>query len=147
MNSFILLSVTMGGLNLAFVLYMLRHAEIDIHITLPWLLVYLILFGAIIGGYSLWTASRITSPLNKISEAIRQMRQGSYAQRLEMAGSYEFTIIQQQFNDMAAQLEQAQANNRQLEETKKQMLADLSHDLRSPIASIQGYARHCTLAW
>ncbi|WP_339273017.1 HAMP domain-containing sensor histidine kinase [Paenibacillus sp. FSL W8-0426] len=98
-------------------------------------------FGACCVVYSLWSARRVTRPLERIASAIQGMKEGEYGERLIIDGGYEFEVIQKSFNEMAEVLERAREDNRKLEREKRQMLADLSHDLKTPITIIQGYAK------
>ncbi|WHY75198.1 HAMP domain-containing sensor histidine kinase [Neobacillus sp. WH10] len=89
--------------------------------------------------YSRWTAGKITSPLRYISEGIRNVANGQFYKRLHFKSNYELQQLQEQFNIMAEKLEKAEMEKKQLEESKQRMLVDISHDLKTPITSIQGY--------
>ncbi|EFM08799.1 integral membrane sensor signal transduction histidine kinase [Paenibacillus curdlanolyticus YK9] len=91
--------------------------------------------------FSRWTANRITGPLEKIVHGIRRMRDGKYQERLSYESNYEFAQIQEHFNRMAAALEHAERDKKELESIKQRMMLDLSHDLKTPITTIQGYAK------
>ncbi|MFD0716323.1 ATP-binding protein [Paenibacillus sp. GCM10027626] len=108
---------------------------------LKWLLLLLVLFIINVYLYSVWTAKRITNPLGKIVHAIRQLRKGQFAQRLSFEASYELALIRDHFNDMLDYMERTEAEKTKLEQSKRRMLVDLSHDLKTPIATIQGYAK------
>ncbi|MNK08770.1 Alkaline phosphatase synthesis sensor protein PhoR [compost metagenome] len=90
--------------------------------------------------YSRWTSTRLTIPLEQISAAIKHMRKGNYDQRLEFRSNEELTTIQECFNDMAEHLQETEQANQILKESKQRMLLDISHDLKTPITTIQGYA-------
>lgn len=90
---------------------------------------------------SWWIARRLTKPLEQMAEIINRMSVGDYSERLQLSGAYELTVIQGKFNAMADSLERSVAENRQLQQNKQRMLADLSHDLKTPITTIQGYAK------
>ncbi|WP_433946312.1 HAMP domain-containing sensor histidine kinase [Paenibacillus sp. SN-8-1] len=90
--------------------------------------------------YSRWTSSRLTIPLEQISAAIKHMREGNYDQRLAFRSNEELTTIQECFNDMAEHLQETEQSNQILKDSKQRMLLDISHDLKTPITTIQGYA-------
>lgn len=101
----------------------------------------LLLFLLAVYGFSRWTARRITGPLELIVQAIRKMRDGQYGERLFYRSDYELTVIQEHFNRMATTLERTEQEKQELERIKQRMLLDLSHDLLTPITTIQGYAK------
>jgi len=101
---------------------------------------FVLLFGINVYVYSRLAAVRLTNPLGKIAAGIRSISNGRYHERLRIEANYELAQIQESFNKMAAKLEQAEANNRRLAESKQRMLVHISHDLRTPITTIQGYA-------
>lgn len=140
-KSYIFFALTLGAVILAFLSLVLDTDRQTINISLWGLFLLLMLFGVNVYVYSLWTVKRITRPLEQISEAIQRMERGQYAERLNITAGYEFMVIQKKFNQMAETLERAELENRRLQDSKRQMLADLSHDLMTPVTTIQGYAK------
>jgi signal transduction histidine kinase len=145
MKSYIFFALTLGMVNVGFLWAVIDMDNEVVELSLPGLLVLLALFGLNTYGYSLWSSRRITRPLEAIAEAIQRMGKGQYSLRLDIAGDYEFSVIQQHFNNMAESLERAEEENRRLQESKRRMLSDLSHDLKTPVTSIQGYAKALSL--
>lgn len=101
---------------------------------------FVLLFGINVYVYSRLAAVRLTNPLGAIAAGIRSVSDGRYHKRLRIEANYELAQIQESFNKMAEKLEQAEASNRRLTESKQRMLVHISHDLRTPITTIQGYA-------
>lgn len=141
LKSYVLFAALLGVIILIFLALILDINNQAVEVNLLQLLLFLVLFGICSLFYALWIAKRITGPLEKIASAIQRMGEGKYNERLSIAGGYEFSVIQQRFNDMAESLERSEAENRRLQEGKRRMLADLSHDLKTPITTIQGYAK------
>ncbi|MCX7922583.1 MAG: HAMP domain-containing histidine kinase [Clostridia bacterium] len=102
---------------------------------------FLLLFLLNIYLYSRWTAKKISSPLNKITEAINKMSGGNPTVRMDFKAEYEFLQIRDAFNYMADKLEKAEVEKKRLEEGRKRMFVDISHDLKTPITTISGYAK------
>lgn len=105
-----------------------------------------ILFGTIIlllvvVMYSYSVARRIRKPLRTVSEGLNEMIQGNYSTRIRVEAEEEFIQMGEKFNYMADMIETTTEARRQAEESKQQMIMDLSHDLKTPITSIQGYAQ------
>ncbi|MBO2517518.1 MAG: hypothetical protein CW338_09675 [Clostridiales bacterium] len=78
-------------------------------------------------------ARNITNPLASIAASSRQMQHGDFTARAPVAGSSEVCFLAESFNDMAVQLQH-------VEQQRRDLIANVSHELRSPVTSIQGYA-------
>lgn len=76
--------------------------------------------------------TRVVRPARELIAAARRIEAGDYGARVtESGGPREVRELTAAFNTMAARLEAEEANRRRL-------LADLSHELRTPIAVIEG---------
>lgn len=73
----------------------------------------------------------LASPMSELEEAAVDIGHGSLSTRVEPHGSQEMVAVAVAFNDMAAQLEQA-------ESLRQSLLADVAHELRHPIHVLQG---------
>ena len=79
--------------------------------------------------FSAW----FTKPLRQLSSAARQMAQGNYAVHVDSSRRDELGDLAQDFNHMASEVQHAAQMQRDL-------LANVSHDLRTPLTLIKGYA-------
>jgi two-component system, OmpR family, sensor kinase len=80
-------------------------------------------------------ASRwLTRPLNALAQAARGFSRREWHQRVAMSGTQEIDAAAHAFNDMAASLQQAEVNRRNL-------TADIAHELRTPLTVMQGNLR------
>jgi len=104
---------------------------------------YLLLLAAFAAAFSRITSRRIISPLKKLMEGTRQLREGDYSARVELKLKNEFAELQKTFNDMAERIESETALREQSESERKRMLLDISHDLKNPLASVAGYSELC----
>ena len=75
---------------------------------------------------------RVTSPIAVLSGAARRLGHGDLSQRVHVRGEGEVASLAQAFNTMATDLE----NNEQL---RRNLIADVAHELRTPLSNIQGY--------
>jgi len=84
---------------------------------------------------SLWLARRLTRPLHAVEVTARRLAQGDLAARAEVAAGTEDELagLAATLNTMAAQLELARG-------AERSFLLSVSHDLRTPLTSIRGYA-------
>lgn len=104
------------------------------------LIFFLVLFVLNIFLYSKWTARRISAPLTSITSSIQQMSGGDLSARMDFKAENEFLQIRDAFNQMADKLQNAEKEKKRMEEERNQMFMNISHDLKTPITTIQGYA-------
>ncbi|MDX1612985.1 MAG: ATP-binding protein, partial [Candidatus Promineifilaceae bacterium] len=74
---------------------------------------------------------QITRPLRELTGAAEAIAAGDLSRRVEAAPSDEIGDLARAFNKMSAQLERA-------EQLRRQMTADIAHELRTPLAVIRG---------
>ena len=74
---------------------------------------------------------RIARPLDDLVDASNKVADGDYTVRVEEKGPPEIYSLMQGFNSMAERLQMH-------DQQRRNMLADLSHELRTPITVIQG---------
>jgi signal transduction histidine kinase len=84
--------------------------------------------------FAAWVFSRwFAKPINRLSVAAREMARGNYNVQVEACGSDEIGDLARDFNTMAHEVGRSAALQRDL-------LANVSHDLRTPLTLIKGYA-------
>lgn len=88
--------------------------------------------GAVAVAISMFVSRRTLSPLRSLQAAAERLGAGDLSQRVPYAGHDEVAEMAYTFNAMAEGLEQAEAQRRGL-------MADVAHELRTPLANIQGY--------
>ena len=79
----------------------------------------------------LWLAGRLTAPLRRLDEAARRIAAGDLAYRVKADSQDEVGDLALSFNRMAQSLERE-------ERARQQMVADIAHELRTPLSVIQG---------
>ena len=75
---------------------------------------------------------RLSSPIGVLANAARRLGRGDLSQRVQFQGKGEVGVLAQAFNSMAADLEHA-------EQLRRNLVADVAHELRTPLSNIQGY--------
>lgn len=78
-------------------------------------------------------AGRLVRPVTQLSQALKQVAQGDFAVRLPVDQPNEIGRLMENFNHMAAELES-------IEYLQKDFISNVSHEFKTPIASIQGFA-------
>ena len=98
----------------------------------------LLLAGVLAGALSillgLGFSRGLTAPVARLTAAARCIAGGDLSQRVPETGSAEMAVLGRAFNQMAADLGKA-------EELRRNLVADLAHELRTPLSVIQGNLR------
>jgi len=74
---------------------------------------------------------RLNAPLQRLADAARAVAAGDLDQQVEAGGSIEVAQVGQAFNEMTAALKET-------ETLRQNMVADVAHELRTPISVLQG---------
>jgi signal transduction histidine kinase len=100
--------------------------------------IILVLIGsALVGLLALWF---IVKKLNRIIQGIRKFEDGDLKTRIEVKSNDDLDEVGTVFNSMADTIERNIEELKGVENLRKELISNISHDLRTPIASIQGYA-------
>jgi signal transduction histidine kinase len=86
-----------------------------------------LIFGAIL-------SRSMTAPLRRLAVAARTVASGNLGHRVKVEGSVEMAEVGQAFNEMTSALEKA-------ETLRQNMVADVAHELRTPLSVLQGNLR------
>jgi len=97
----------------------------------------ILLISSIVGLLAIWL---ITNKLNTIVGGIHQFQSGNLHARIEVKNNNELDTIGLAFNEMAATLAKNIKELKETDEFRVELISNISHDLRTPVASIQGYA-------
>ncbi|MEO8973316.1 MAG: HAMP domain-containing sensor histidine kinase [Ktedonobacteraceae bacterium] len=90
--------------------------------------------------FSMILARRLTRPLVLLTQAAEQMRHGDYARRVEPPGTQdEMGRLATSFNAMADTIESDVNELRRQEQMRRDMIANIAHDMLTPLTAIQGF--------
>ena len=78
-------------------------------------------------------ARRISRPVDRVSAAARSLARGTHPEPVPVEGAAEIATLAGAFNELATQLRQAQ-------EAERNFLLSVSHELKTPLTAIRGYA-------
>lgn len=83
---------------------------------------------------------KLLKPIEKLKSGVDQIGNGNYDVNIEFDEPNVVKPLIDSFNDMALKLNKAEKLKNEYEENRKNLIASISHDLKTPITSIQGYA-------
>lgn len=80
----------------------------------------------------------IMEPLDVLSEGAARIRENNLTQNIEYSGEEEFENVCHTFNGMRRSILGEQEKNQRYEKARTDMIAGISHDLRTPLTAIRG---------
>jgi signal transduction histidine kinase len=90
---------------------------------------------AMVLGYFL--SSALTDKISSLTHAANAVAEGQLSARVQANGSDEISQLAHTFNEMAARLQEADRTQREAEQLRRDLLAWVGHDLRTPLASMR----------
>lgn len=91
----------------------------------------------VIGLLLIWY---LTRNLRKVMDAVQKFKEGNWQSRVEGHMQGEFGLLANTFNEMSDTLVSNIEQLKALENLRSELIANISHDLRTPIAIIHGYS-------
>jgi signal transduction histidine kinase len=101
----------------------------SINIFLLWGTLLAVVIALII---TFFISRRITSPIQALTKSARRLGKGDFSQRVNIKSKDEVGELAQTFNLMAGNLEHT-------EKLRRNMVADVAHELRTPLSNVSGY--------
>lgn len=84
--------------------------------------------------------SSMRRPLEELVAAAGKLAAGDRSARVEVGGLAETATLGAAFNEMAEELEEEESRRAELDRLKDEFVLTASHELRSPLTSVQGFA-------
>lgn len=85
-------------------------------------------------------SKKLTSPLQKINQAALRMASGDFKCKIDEESDDEIGSLIRTFNYSVDQVEKNIEEQKRLEEFRRNLVANVSHELKAPLASIRGYS-------
>lgn len=105
----------------------------------PWIL-FLPTAALLAGAAGLLLFRGMARRLSHLEDRVRRVAEGDLAARVADGGTDELGRLGAAFNGMAARLEESREKLTEADQQRRRFLADVTHDLATPLTTIRGYA-------
>lgn len=107
--------------------------------VLLWLLVLIAVVAACCAGVTAYLSRTILTPLRKMSDAMEHIANGDLDYEFTCSGDKEIKEVYDALDRLRISLKDSVSENIRHEKEYRRLIANISHDLKTPITSIKGY--------
>lgn len=109
---------------------------VDTIIKVIWIILFIDLIISLIVGYIF--SRRLTKPMKNIIKGVENLEEGKYDVYYKEKGLY--VSVYKKLNKLSDTLKSNEIERNKLDKLKQEWIANISHDIKTPLSSIKGYA-------
>lgn len=109
-------------------------------LEIRWVLLRLLIATGLAALAAVWVGRKLTGPLSELADGAHAFHARKFDYRIPLKGKSEFTAVATAMNEMADEVSRHIHKLEQDADRRRQFLADVAHELRSPITTIRTMA-------
>lgn len=86
-----------------------------------------------------WINDGVIKPVNELNTAMRKIKEGNFEYALQADAKGEIGDLYRNYEDMRLRLKESTEESTESEKKNRELISNISHDLKTPITAIKGY--------
>lgn len=100
-----------------------------------------VLFVLINIPFIIFLIRHIDKPVQNLLRGLKRIKKEEFSEKIEFDSKNEFDVIKDEINAMADELKASKELRENLDKQKNMLFANMAHDLKTPITTIQSYTK------